>query len=333
VPDVIDSPRRSASAQDAVVTFRSMASPVRFWATGARRDDIDARMAAARAVVERVAETCTRFDDDSDLMRANAAGRRWTVVARECYDALHMAHRAHQLTDGRFDPRVLRALHTLGYDRALPFADGPVHVPGVETPRAGRAARRRRPRWAPRFDEARSAVRIGPEPVDLGGIGKGLAVRWAADRLRGSADSVLVEAGGDLLALGAGPDGEGWMVSVEDPYGGEQPVAVLRLRDRACATSSIRLRTWDAGGRQVHHLIEPATGEPAQSGLRSVTVVGADPAMAEVWSKVAFLCGRDGIRAAVEERHLAALWVGDDRRVAVSTAMRPFVAWQVSRVP
>ena len=309
--------------------FRSMASDVRFWVVrpGA---DADHRVAQARAVVERVATTCTRFDPTSDLMRANDAGSRWAVVSRECFDALVAAHDAHLATSGGFDPRVLRVLTAFGYDASLPFETRRLILAAP----AGGIARARSFRsrtWRPRFDVDRLAVRVGREPVDLGGIGKGLAVRWASDLLRKAGEATLVEAGGDLMAMGSGPDGDGWSVAVENPVGGTEPVAVLRLHDRACATSSTRVRSWTVGDTAVHHLIDPSTRRSADSDLLSVTVVGEDPAWSEVWSKALFVGGRAAIRATAEEHGLAALWVDSSGRVGTSRALRPHVAWEVSR--
>jgi thiamine biosynthesis lipoprotein len=311
---------------DLTVEFRSMASDVRFWVV-APRDDAPDRAAQARDIVERVASSCTRFDPDSALMQANAAGRRWHEVPRECYDALVAARDAHLATEGLFDPRVVKALSSYGYDTSLPFESRRLQLPASRAVGQGRARRT----WKPKFDESRLAVRVGSEPIDLGGIGKGLAVRWAASRMRGSGEAALVEAGGDLMALGGGPEGTGWMVAVESPTGGD-PAAVLRIRDRACATSSIRIRSWTVGETEVHHIIDPRTGQSAASDLQSVTVVGLDPAMSEVWSKSLFVVGRSGIREAADTRNLAALWVDSEGRVGVSRAMRPFVAWQVNRV-
>lgn len=314
-----------APARELTVAFRSMASDVTLRVVEPG-PDAEARVALARGVVERVATTCTRFDPTSDLMRANAAGRRWAVVAPECFAALRAAHAAHVATDGLFDPRVLEVLTSYGYGTSLPFEAAAVTTEAAAPPRRPRHA------WRPSFDEARSAVRVGRHPIDLGGIGKGLAVRWAARHLRGAGQAALVEAGGDLIAIGAGPEGEGWLVGVEDPFGGEGPVAVLRVVDRACATSSVRVRAWRAGGGDVHHLVDPRTGRSAESGLRAVTVVGADPALAEVWSKTLFVSGRDRIRAVADERRLAAVWVDDDGRIGTSRAVQPHLDWQVSRV-
>ncbi|MGZ4469388.1 MAG: FAD:protein FMN transferase [Nocardioidaceae bacterium] len=282
---------------------------------------------AARVFAE-VAAACTRFDPQSPLMRANAQPRRWHQVPDRLFAALDEAYAAHLVTDGAFDPRVLRRLQEWGYDRTLPFQSGDVRVPGAA---AGSDSRVPRRRWRPRFDRETGAVRLGAEPVDLGGIGKGLAVRWAAEVLAGAGRAFLVEAGGDLFASGPGPEGAGWRVAVEDPRGGREPVAVLRLEDLGCATSSVRVRHWRVGDREVHHIIDPRTGAPAASGLLSVTVVGADPARAEVWSKALFLAGRGRVRQRADELDIAALLVDEDGVVGVSRAMRPHLIWQADR--
>ncbi len=284
-------------------------------------------LGAAQDVFVRVERACTRFDPDSPLMRANAAPKQWHTVPVECFDALVAARDAYVLTDGLFDPRVLQTLSALGYDKTLPFAQGSVSVPRAAAP-TERATRRRG--WKPRFDVGRAAVLLGREPVDLGGIGKGLACRWAADRLRGAGRAALVEAGGDLQTLGGGPEGDGWRVGVEDPRGGSEPVAVLAVNDTACATSSTRIRRWRAGESDVHHLIDPRTDAPARSGLVAVTVIADDAATAEVWSKVLFVTGRGRIRARADDVGLAALWVDHDGVVGTSRAMKPHLVWSAT---
>jgi FAD:protein FMN transferase len=306
-------------------SFRSMASPVRVQ-LGPDTDEPERLHERVRMVFSQVDRQCTRFEPDSDLMRANAAGDEWTPVGWYCFDALRAARHAHLATDGRFDPRVLRTLVGLGYGATPPAGRGPADVGSC--PEAVRPAREP---WEPQFDAAEQCVRIGPEPVDLGGIGKGLALRWAGDLLRvGGCTTFLVDAGGDCIYSGAGPDGSGWRIGVEDPAGGSDPVAVLSVDEGACATSSVRLLSWQAGGRAVHHLIDPRTGRPGGAGLRSVTVRAADPASAEVWSKVLFLEGVDLITTAAKSRGLAALWVCEDGTVGMTSAMRPSVIWERS---
>jgi thiamine biosynthesis lipoprotein len=290
-------------------------------------------MERARAVFAAVEQACTRFDPASPLMRANATPEEWHQVPAELFDAISEAHQAHLVTDGLFDPRVLRVLEGYGYDRTLPFAAGPVSTCGAVVS-ATMLARSAEPAddamaWAPGFDHSRSRIRLGPEPVDLGGIGKGLAVRWAAEQLAPAASSFLVEAGGDCYASGLGPEGTGWRVGVEDPCSdGPEPVAVLRLVDQACTTSSTRLRHWRSNDVEVHHLIDPRTGRSAAGGLAAVTVIADDPAWAEVWSKTLFLTGQHRIEESASHHSLAAVWVNADGGLGWSAPAAALISWR-----
>ena len=314
------------SGSDLRTSFRSMASEIRFW-IHQPHEHAAVKVQEARESFESVASSCTRFDPSSALMQANAAGKSWVQVPPECFEAISAAYDAYRLTSGLFDPRTIEVLTQLGYGSSLPFETAQISITT-----SGRQKSPRVREWKPAFDRARACVRVGDEPVDLGGMGKGLAVRWACQILAGTGDSVLVEAGGDVMACGGGPNGDGWMISVEDPFGGADPVAVLRLTDRAAATSSVRIRSWIVDGEQVHHLVDPRTRRPAQSFLRSVTVVHEDPALAEVWSKSLFIAGRRQIRKMSDDSGLASLWVDVDGRVTTSRAMRDYVAWQVPGV-
>lgn len=273
-------------------------------------------------VFRAVHRSCTRFDPTSPLMRMNARPGQWHEVPPVLFGAITEAYAAYERTQGRFDPRVLSDLVDLGYDRSLPFADG------VDTPKRSRSHRRPLERWRPRFLAGRHPeIHLGGIPIDLGGIGKGLAVRWAAEILADEMSDFFVDAGGDCACRGTGPEEDGWRVGVEDPRGRLWPVAVLALRDRACATSSTRLRRWRSGAEAAHHLIDPATGSPGGAGLRSVTVVADDAAEAEVTTKSLFLAGVDGIAAGAASRDTAALWVGPDGTVGMSAAMKRYVVW------
>jgi len=312
------------------VTARSsaMACDISIRAVVKGRDDVAAARVPAAVdealqVFTDVDRTCTRFDPASDLMRANAHGEEFVPVGRYCFDALVEAYAAHRRTQGRFDPRVLDDLVRLGY--AESYRRRPPHA--REGSRA-LAPRLPRVQWEPKFRGSTGEVKVGAHPVDLGGIGKGLAVGWAAERLRTAAlRDFFVEAGGDCLCAGQPPDAPGWRVSVEDPSGGSDPIAVLELRDEAVATSSIRIRSWQVDGRQVHHLIDPFTGMPGGAGLVAVTVIDVDPAQAEVWSKVLFLTGRAGIATTAALLHLPALWVDSDGTLGVSRDVGRRLIW------
>jgi thiamine biosynthesis lipoprotein len=326
------------TAATTTVRLRAMATDVTLTVVAAAEQARPALDRAA-AVFTRIEAACTRFDPTSPLMTANALPQEWHVLPPECFEALAEAWHAYQQTEGLFDPRVLDALVRLGYDRTLAFAGGAVTVrrrltSDEPTTRAGLGAPVRPVAgpWRPELDVERHAVRLGDHAIDLGGIGKGLAVRRAAAELATLGVPFLVEAGGDLAVGGDGPDGEGWLVGVENPLPGTdhrpELVAVLRLEELSCATSSVRVRHWQADGRPVHHLIDPRTGDSSRTGLQSVTVVATDAATAEVWSKALFILGRADIEAACRARGLAALWVQDDGNVGTSPAMGGCVVWE-----
>ena len=309
-----------AARSDAVRRSEAMASRVEIRVARPVMDTVET-LDRAMSVFFDVDRTCTRFSEDSDLMRANAAGDAWVRVEDYCFRALREASAAHRRTGGRFDPRVLADLVRLGYGRSIRLQSPASDAVEALTPRAPR------PTWDPGFRPETSEVRVGPHAIDLGGIGKGLAVRWASAELRASgATDHLVEAGGDCYCAGTPTDADSWMVAVEHPTSAE-PAAVLTVRDSAVATSSVRLLHWMVGDTPVHHLIDPATGQPGGEGLLSVTVVDDDPAAAEVWSKVLFLTGRRGVATTAALFGLAALWVDDDGSCCWSAPMRPLLAW------
>ena len=298
---------------------RAMGSRLRLTIAGGPRD---ARLAAEpwRDVVDEfeLAEAAmSRFRDTSEVTIANRSVGSGNVVSpsRRLRIALVASDRARRLTGGRFDPRVLADLDRLGYR-------------GAAVAGAGASSGASRASTFGRVVEpvGRSGLTISG-PVDLGGIGKGLTLRGAGDRLeRAGVRDFLLEAGGDLVARGRDRDGDRWGVGIEDPAG-DDDLAVVALADHAIATSSIGVNRWLADGRVVHHLLDPQTGEPAQTGLVAVTVAGRDPAWAEVWSKTLFIGGVGTIASETRARGLAAWWVTDDGAFEMTPAARAITIW------
>jgi FAD:protein FMN transferase len=300
-----------------------MASPLRLTACWDQADPrigvrgIESAWRAVRAEFEAIEVEMSRFRDSSDLTRLNrAAGTGLAVpVPRRLERALVAADRAHRMTDGRFDPRVLRDLEQIGYPGA-PLAEMDPE-PSRDADGRGPILRRAAP----------GSVAVD-EPVDLGGIGKGLALRWGTAIVeRHGIDRFILEAGGDLVARGAGPDGGTWLVGIENPAVATEPLVGIAIEDAAVATSSVRVRSWVHDGRPVHHLVDPRTRAPADAGLQAVTVLGPDPAWAEVWSKTLFVGGRAGIAREARERGLAAWWITDEGTVEMTAAARARSAW------
>ena len=280
-------------------------------------DGAESAVQRAVEVFAEVDRTCSRFRAGSDLTRLNADPQSWHAVSRECFLSVVEAHAAHIRTSGRFDPRIHDDLVAAGYAHSVTAQKLDGGAPRVRPALAP---------WDPDFDWSRSRVRAGAHRIDLGGIAKGLAVRWASQLLTDAGAGHLVEAGGDLTVAGTAPDGEHWRIAVEDPASGET-AAVLALTDLAVATSSTRARSWDTTVGRAHHLIDPDTGMPGGTGLRAVTVVDSDPARAEVWTKQLFLCGDATVERAARQLGLAALWFDEGGAMHHSPAMAQHLVW------
>ncbi len=272
-------------------------------------DEDDA--AWAEREVCRLERTWSRFVADSDVGRANAAaGTGAVAVGAETIDLVEDAVGWWRVTGGSFDPTVLHALEALGYDtpftevRARPVArpvvaSTPPGLPELRLPAVGstRAARPAPGCAGIVIDRTAGSLRL-PAGVglDLGGIGKGAAAdRTAAGlRCRGVA-SACVSLGGDVRAFGVGnaPDGRGWAIPVEDPFDESRVLFTHVVDDGAIVTCTDRYRRWVHDGRTVHHLLDPATGLPADTGLAAIVVADQRCARAEVLAKAAFVAGPD----------------------------------------
>ncbi|MGZ4801401.1 MAG: FAD:protein FMN transferase [Acidimicrobiia bacterium] len=241
------------------------------------------------------------------------------LVSRDTYQLVERALEGWRLTEGRFDPTLLGALRAAGYDRSFELL-GATGAPGgpprrVPNARRGPALVQRPEAGRIRLDPIVGTVCLGADvELDPGGIGKGLAADLVTDLLLASgARGALVSVGGDLRAGGAAPDGEGWIVAIDDPTDADRVIGTIAFDAGAVASTWRTKRTWTTpDGTSRHHLIDPTTGSPATSGLAGVTVVSGAGWKAEVLAKAAYLAGPVDGAALLSDNDAAGLLVGDD---------------------
>ena len=130
--------------------------------------------------------------------------------------------------------------------------------------------------------------------IDLGGIAKGYASSAAADAMRAEGvKSGILSLGGNVYAIGKKPDGTPWKVGVQDPKDTASFVGIIAMEDEAAVTSGAYQRFFEENGVIYHHIIDPRTGRPSDSGLASVTVVSKDAVRADAYSTALFIMGKD----------------------------------------
>lgn len=231
--------------------------------------DATADLDAAESEFHRLEALLSRFLPDSELSRLNRDGS--IEASPDLARVVGLALDARETTGGRFDPTVLDALVAAGYDRSFESmeldAAGGVHL----------HHRRRTSTGQVRIRDGRIDLDPGVQ-LDLGGVAKGYAVDRAAELLA-LAGPCLVDGGGDMAVRGGT-----WTVGVTEHV-------TLELRTGALATSGRDRRRWRRAGRELHHLIDPTTGEPAETDLLRVTAIAADAAEADVLAKSLFLAG------------------------------------------
>ena len=267
-------------------TFTAMGTDVRLLIS---EDDglPDAAEVAARARqwIERYEACLSRFRPDSELCALNADPRSRVPASSMLRTAILAALRAAKLTGGLVDPTLGTAIVRAGY------ATSRAGVAAEPLARALEAAPPRRParpdpgyRWTQVTVDADAITRPPGVVIDTGGTGKGLAADALAHRLR-ERESFVVDCGGDIRIGGRSE------VVVDHPLGGE-PAHVLPVTDGAVATSGLGSRLWRLpDGRYAHHLLDPATGEPAWTGLIAATALAPTALEAESLAKQALLGG------------------------------------------
>lgn len=262
----------------------------------------------ARARLAELEQRWSRFLPDSDVTRLNTTRGLPVFVHGDTRRLVRHAIEAWKRTGGACDASVLDAVVASGYDRSFEALgatvgrDAAVVVPGCDGIVVD--------------DELGSVTLPSGTGFDPGAIGKGLAADLVVEELLAAgADGAFVSIGGDLRMGGRPAKGDGWLVDVVDHERSATVVARLALSGGAVATSTTQRRRWSVEGEPRHHVIDPATGTCADTGLRTATVVAGEAWWAEALATQLLLAPEsewarivgDGVAVAIDQdggRHL-----------------------------
>jgi len=277
----------------------------------------------ARHLAE-VDAACSRFRADSELAALDTTDGRPVRVSPLLAQALEVALRAAESTDGTVDPTVGSAMDAIGYDRDFTLVQ--------EDDRPVRLTLKRAPGWRTvSLDLATDTVTV-PAGVrlDLGATAKAWAADRAATMLAETAGcGVLVSLGGDTAVAGESPAG-GWQIRVQDVTGAvdrtptQGPYATVGLHSGGLATSGTAARNWRRSGHDLHHIVDPRTGLPVRSPWRTVSVAAGTCADANAATTAALVKGA-GAERWLTQRGLPA------RLVAHSGAVVTTPGWPTDR--
>jgi len=273
----------------------------------------------AEARLRQLESWWSRFLDDSDITRANRSAGLPVVVHEDTLAVVSRAVLAWRQTEGRFDITVLPALLQQGYTHSTTTHAPAPSIPGLRVGFSALIA----------WDYAASTLTVPSNTaIDLGGIGKGMAADIVAEELiEAGATGVVVNVGGDLVVLGTPDDDDSWYVGIEDPRNPPDHVAALRMQRGAMASSGTTVRNWQRpDGTSAHHLIDPVSLRPSDSGAINATVLAADAATAEAFATSAMMLPAPAAIVMLEQMGLAGLAVDTEGVVYTTSTLNGFMA-------
>lgn len=229
----------------------------------------------------------SRFILDSDLNRLNRDPRTSVPSGPLLLKLARAVREAGELSEGLVDATLLREVEVAGYrDSIEPGSGGDAPAPATTTPAAPSPERS----WAKISVDAEAGTVERPPGVEIdsGGVAKGMLADEVAASLE-EFPAYAVDCCGDVRI--GGRAGRPRRIRVEDPFG-EKPIHSLRVASGGIATSGITRRSWvGEDGVLAHHLIDPATGSPAFTGVVQATALAPTAFLADVYAKWALLSG------------------------------------------
>lgn len=242
----------------------------------------DTALDAAETEIERLDTLWSISNDDGEIARLNAD--KQATLSDDTITLLQRAKDISAATNGLFACTIEPIMEAWG------FTSGSYTVPNSATLQTLLA----------RVDDTQiringnTATLPADVKVDLGGIAKG----FTSDRVitifaENGVESGIISLGGNVQALGTKSDGSLWRVGIQDPADKNSIIATLEIADKAVITSGGYQRYFEQDGITYHHIIDPRTGQPADSGLSSVTIVSDDGTLADGLSTALFIMGKD----------------------------------------
>ena len=276
-------------------------------------DEDPAVLRHAASEVARFHDLWNVFDPESELSAVNAAaGRNPVRVSPETFRILQQAVHYAELSGGAFD--ITAGALSSVWKTAI-------RAGRLPDPEIIRRRRRKIGSEKIRLDPVRQTVFLTEEgmKIDLGGIAKGYAADWLCNYfLSCGVRNARINLGGTIRLLG-----EGRMIGIRNPFReGNTSVGKLMAADEAIVTSGIYEQCALIGGRPAHHIIDPRTGYPADSGLVSVTLIGPFAAELDALATGILILGANHGAELLKKENISAILITDHGKILVTQDLK-----------
>ena len=176
-------------------------------------------------------------------------------------------------------------------------------------------------------NESVSSIYIGDKcTLDLGAVGKGIACGVVQDYLKKQKEvsGAVIAVGGSILLYGSKADGSDWNVAVQNPRGQDgEAMGVLSLSGTTnVSTSGDYEKYFMQDGKRYHHILDPSTGYPADSGLISVTIVSDSGLLSDGLSTACFVLGKEKGQKLLETYGAEGIFIDQNKKVTVTKGLK-----------
>ena len=236
-------------------------------------------------------QTLSRFRSNSELSRLNQTCDQPVEVSDTLWEVFQYALSAETITNGLVTPTVLDAMLEAGYDQNFDT------LPRYQSQHGLQVLSAVYPLSVITWDEKSRTICL-PYGVhlDFGGVAKGWAAHQTAERLK-EYGPALMSAAGDIAIGGSLASGEPWKIGVKNPFEQGSDFETLKLSRCGVATSGRDRRRWNRNGLPRHHIIDPNTGQPAETDVMTATIIAPTVMEAEAAAKaVLILGGEEGLK-------------------------------------
>lgn len=233
--------------------------------------------------IKKLDKKLSAHNKNSEIYKLNKNGSK--KLSDTTLDVLDEALDCYKLSEGAFNPAMLTVSELWG------FPDKNYRVPSENEIKS--ALKNSKPEKITEKDNLVTLNKKGLK-LDLGGIAKGYASGMIIKKLKEmKINSALLNLGGNIAALGSKPDGCAWTVAIENPDKKGNYLVALKVKDKDVITSGGYERNFKKNGKTYHHILNPENGYPAESGLKSVTIIGTSGAYDDAFSTAMFVMGKE----------------------------------------
>lgn len=276
----------------------------------------DKAIEEAFEALKKVDALMSTYKEDSEISILNREGK--AQVSEETLEVIEDAIKFSELTDGAFDITcrpLINLWKKAKKEEKLPAEmeiEEAISLVGYQ-----------------RIILEGSQIRLEKKgmQIDLGGIAKGYAVDKAIEALKKNGiKRALVNAGGDLYALGTDPQGEKWQIGVQDPREEDKVIDIIKVKDKAVATSGDYRRYFTLEGKRFSHIVNPKTGLTVQDVPMSVTIIGLDATTTDALSTGVFVLGpEEGMKLIESLSGVEGMIISEGMKKITSTGWKGFL--------